>query len=68
MGSKKKCIVIYTEGETECEFYDRLLDELKRINQKRLLTKDEVIEKILEIIQNDNIKSGEIIRMDDNNE
>jgi len=45
-----------------------LESELKRINQKRLLTKDEVIEKILEIIQNDNIKSGEIIRMDDNNE
>lgn len=45
-----------------------LESELKRINQKRLLTKDEVTEKIIEIIQNDNIKSGEIIRMDDNNE
>lgn len=45
-----------------------LESELKRINQKRLLTKDEVIDKIIEIIQNDNIKSGEIIRMDDNNE
>lgn len=29
MRSKKKCLVIYTEGETECEFYDLLLNQIK---------------------------------------
>jgi len=45
-----------------------LQSELRRINQKRLLTKEEVTEKIIEIIKNPEIKSGEIIRMDGNDE
>ncbi|MBQ6687160.1 MAG: SDR family oxidoreductase [Bacilli bacterium] len=45
-----------------------LESELKRINQKKLLTKEEVVNKIIDILQNKEIKSGEIIRMDDSNE
>lgn len=45
-----------------------LQNELKRVNQKRLLTKAEVSNKIIEIISSDDIKSGEIIRMEDYNE
>lgn len=41
-----------------------LEEELKRLNQKRLLTKEEVSDKIIEIIISNNIKSGEIVRMD----
>ena len=47
MGSKKKCIVIYTEGETECEFYDKLLDELKKINQIDKFNVDKIIKQCL---------------------
>lgn len=47
MSSKKKCIVIYTEGETECEFYDKLLDELKRINQIDRFNVDKIIKQCL---------------------
>lgn len=39
--------------------------ELKRVNQKRLLTKEEVANKIIEIIFDNEIKSGEIISMED---
>ena len=45
-----------------------LQNELKRVNQKRLLTKAEVANKIIEIISSDDINSGEIIRMEDYNE
>ena len=45
-----------------------LENELRRVNQKRLLTKEEVANKIIEIIKNPKIKSGEIIRMDGNDE
>ncbi len=45
-----------------------LNNELKRINQKELIKKENVCKKIIEIIENDSIKSGSIIRMDDNNE
>ena len=32
----KKCVVIYTEGETDKEFYDKVLDEIKnRISDKK---------------------------------
>lgn len=47
---------------------DYLKQELKRIKQNKLISKDEVVNKILEIINNTDIKSGEIIRMDDSNE
>lgn len=45
-----------------------LESELKRVNQKRLITKEEVTNKILEIIKDNTIKSGEIIRMDGKDE
>jgi len=45
-----------------------LKSELKRVNQNKLITKEEATNKIIEIITNPNIKSGEIIRMDDSNE
>lgn len=47
MGSRKKCIVIYTEGETECEFYDKILDELKRINKIDRFNVDKIIKQCL---------------------
>lgn len=37
--------------------------ELKRVGQDKLLKKEEVVLKIIEIIINDDIRSGEIIRM-----
>ena len=42
--------------------------ELERIGQKHLIKKEEVAKKIIDIIENGNIKSGEIIRMEDGNE
>lgn len=47
MSSRKKCIVVYTEGETECEFYDKLLEELKRINQINRFNVDKIIKQCL---------------------
>jgi len=38
--------------------------ELKRVGQNKLLKKEDVSLKIIEIITNNNIKSGDIIRMD----
>lgn len=43
---------------------DYLESELKRIGQKRLITKEEVINKIIHIIVDKNIKSGSIIRIE----
>ena len=45
-----------------------LENELRRVNQKKLLTKEEVANKIIEVIYDEKIKSGEIIRMEDSNE
>lgn len=45
-----------------------LSEELKRIGQNHLISKEDVAKKIIDIIENDNIKSGEIIRMEDGNE
>lgn len=42
---------------------DYLREELKRIGQDKLLRKEDVALKIIEIIINDDIRSGEIIRM-----
>lgn len=47
---------------------DYLNEELKRIGQKHLIKKENVAKKIIDIIENDNIKSGEIIRMEDGND
>ncbi len=43
-----------------------LKSELKRIGQDKLLTKEEVALKIIEIIINDDIISGEIVKLGDN--
>lgn len=48
------------------QFY--LKEELKRIGQKELLKKEEVALKIIEIILDDDIRSGEIIKIGDINE
>ncbi len=45
-----------------------LKQELARIGQKKLLTKEEVALKIIELIINDDYVSGSIVRMDDSNE
>lgn len=42
--------------------------EMKRIGQKKLIKKEKVCEKIIEIIENKDIKSGTIIRMEDGND
>lgn len=47
---------------------DYLESELKRIGQDKLLKKEEVALKIIEIIINDDIRSGEVIRMGGFNE
>lgn len=45
-----------------------LKEELKRVNQSELLKKEEVALKIIEMIINDDIRSGEVIRMGGSNE
>lgn len=45
-----------------------LKEEMKRINQKKLLTKEEVAKKVYDLIVDSKIKSGSVIRMDDSNE
>ena len=46
---------------------DYLSNEMQRIGQKNLIKKEDVCKKIIEIIENINIKSGSIIRMEDGN-
>ena len=43
---------------------DYLKEELKRINQKKLITIDFVVNKIIHIIVDKNIKSGDLIRIE----
>ena len=45
-----------------------LKKEMDRVGQKKLLTKEAVVIKIVEIIVNDDIVSGDVIRMVSNNE
>lgn len=45
-----------------------LASEMQRVGQKMLIKKEDVALKIIDIINNNNIKSGEIIRMDEKNE
>lgn len=47
MSNRKKCVVIYTEGETEYEFYGKLLEELKRINKIDRFNVDKIIKQCL---------------------
>ena len=41
-----------------------LKEELKRVNQKELIKKEYVAKLITDIIESDNIESGQIIRID----
>lgn len=41
-----------------------LSSELKRIGQKRLLSSDEVANKVYEVVINENIKTGSLVRID----
>ena len=43
---------------------DYLKSELDRIGQKKLITKEKVVDKIIDTIMDQNIKSGSIIRID----
>lgn len=45
-----------------------LAEELARINQKRLLTKEEVADSIYNLVLDDKIPSGSLIRLDDSGE
>lgn len=47
---------------------DFLLSELRRLNQKELINIDTVSKSIINIINDKNLKTGSIIRLDDNNE
>lgn len=59
----------WVNTETVLEMDSNYLDsELKRIGQSKLLKKEEVALKIIEIIINDDIRSGEIIRIGGFNE
>ena len=59
----------WVNTETVLEMNPNYLEsELKRIGQSKLLKKEEVAVKIIEIIINDDIRSGEIIRMGGFNE
>lgn len=59
----------WVNTETVLEMEPNYLEsELKRIGQDKLLKKEEVAFKIIEIIINDDIRSGEIIRMGGFNE
>ncbi len=58
---------VNTESVLEMD-KEYLMKELKRVGQKKLLTKEEVVNKIIEIIIKDEIVSGIVIRMDGSNE
>ena len=45
-----------------------LKSEMKRINQKKLLSTIEVAKKVYELLIDENVSSGSIVRMDDSNE
>jgi len=59
----------WVDTETVLEMDQNYLKtEMERIGQEKLLTKESVVIKIVEIIVNDDIVSGDIIRMVSNNE
>lgn len=47
MGSKRKCVVIYTEGETDYEFYDLVLEKLKEKYNISKFSADKIIKQCL---------------------
>lgn len=54
----------WVKTETVEEMFDEYLEsELKRTGQKRLLKKEEVAEKIYDLIEDNTIKSGSIVKM-----
>lgn len=59
----------WVDTDTILEMDNNYLEnELKRIGQEKLIKKESVAVKIIEIIINDDIRSGDIIRMDGKNE
>jgi NAD(P)-dependent dehydrogenase (short-subunit alcohol dehydrogenase family) len=55
----------WVNTDSVMEMYPKYLeDELKRIGQKRLLTVEEVASKIYSMVDDINIKSGDIVRLD----
>ena len=53
---------VNTESTNEMN-QDYLKEELKRIGQEKLITKEKVVDAIIDSINNKNIKSGEVIRI-----
>ena len=47
MSSKKRCIIIYTEGETEYEFYNALLEEIKKEYNLSKFDVDKIVKQCL---------------------
>lgn len=47
MSSKKRCIIIYTEGETEIEFYDSVLVKIKEKYGITKFNADKIVKKCL---------------------
>lgn len=43
MNRKRKCIIIYTEGETENELYNALLEEIKKVNKIDKFSADKIV-------------------------
>ncbi len=47
MAKKKKCVIIFTEGETEIEFYDLLIEKIKKNKNIKKFNVDKIIKKTL---------------------
>ncbi len=47
MAKKKRCVIIFTEGETEIEFYDYLINKVKENNNVEKFNADKIIKKTL---------------------
>ena len=47
MARCKRCIVIFTEGETEAEFYDSILDSIKSFYNVKNFNADKIIKKCI---------------------
>lgn len=50
MAKKKRCVIIFTEGETEIEFYDYLINKVKENNNVEKFNADKIIKKTLKEI------------------
>ena len=46
MAKKKRCVIIFTEGETEIEFYDYLINKVKENNNVEKFNADKIIKKL----------------------